>query len=76
MAGGLLASNSVGVAPSTVMKKFVGLVFGLLGSCSTSEKYSVRVAVGVRLASPANRLPATTPEADSVTGSDGGLELV
>ena len=31
MAGGLLAENKVGVAPSTVMKKFVGLS-GLFGS--------------------------------------------
>src|SRR5437660_9097527 len=41
MAGGLLASKSTGVAPSTVMKKFVGLS-GLLGSESTSEKYNLR----------------------------------
>jgi hypothetical protein len=35
--GGLSASNSTGVAPSTVMKKFVGL-FGSFGFDSTSEK--------------------------------------
>ncbi len=37
IAGGLVAANKVGVAPSTVMKKLVGLN-GLLGSESTSEK--------------------------------------
>src|SRR6185437_14519368 len=77
IAGGLLGSNSVGVAPSTVMKKFVGLD-GSLGSDITSEKYSVRFAVGVAVASPANRLPAilAVAEALSVTGNGGGTELV
>src|SRR5690349_14048981 len=50
------------------MKKFVGLD-GSLGSEITSEKYNVRLSVGVTEASPANRLPSVTPFADSVMGS-------
>src|ERR1700724_502359 len=37
IAGGLVGANRGGVAPSTVMKKFVGLS-GLFGSERTSEK--------------------------------------
>src|SRR5215831_15668821 len=68
IAGGLLGSNSVGVAPSTVMKKLVGLA-GSLGSEITSEKYNVRLRLGVTEASPANRLPSVTPFAASVVGN-------
>src|SRR4051812_803960 len=70
IAGGLFGSNRVGVAPSTVMKKFVGLA-GLVGSEMTSEKYSLRCVVGLAAASPANLVPVKGPVADSIVGSDG-----
>src|SRR5437660_6157531 len=52
-AGGLLASKSTGVAPSTVMKKLVGLL-GSAGLEMTSEKYSVLLAVTVAVDRPSN----------------------
>src|SRR5579862_5958173 len=73
--GGLFGSNRVGVAPSTVMKKFVGLA-GLEGSDTTSEKYSVRAAVGVVVARFENNAPGTVPEGLSETGRGGATELV
>src|SRR3569833_1362234 len=80
MAGGLLGSNSVGVAPSTVMKKS-GSLSGLLGSEACSEKYSVLAAVTLAVDSPAKRLPARAFAAfaargASVTGSGGAVVLV
>src|SRR5271155_5422343 len=41
-------SNGVGVWPSTVMKKVVGLL-GSFGSRNFSEKYSLRVRAGATL---------------------------
>src|SRR5580658_206747 len=41
-------SNALGVSPSTVMKKVVGLL-GSFGSRNFSEKYSLRVRAGVTL---------------------------
>jgi len=63
----VVGSNSVGVAPSTVMKKLVGLE-GSLGLEITSEKYRVRAAVGVAVANPAKRFPEIGADETSVTG--------
>src|SRR5579884_1664525 len=54
IAGGKVGSNMTGVAPSTVIKKFVGLA-GSLGSEMTSEKYSLRVVFTAAVARPSNR---------------------
>src|SRR5581483_4521269 len=73
MAGGLLLSNKVSGAPSTVMKKS-GSLSGLVGSDGCSLKYRVRAAVAVALARPANRSPDTAATV-SVTGNDVGLAV-
>lgn len=52
--GRIKALNDVGVRPSTLIKKFVGLA-GSVGSESTSEKYRVRCTAGFAVASPTNR---------------------
>src|SRR5436305_695959 len=78
MAGGLLGSNRVGVAPSTVMKNSVSLSASV-ESTGCSEKYSFRVAVTVAVPNPAKRNPNEPPAAAaaaadapaSVTGSGG-----
>jgi hypothetical protein len=80
MAGGLLGSNSVGVAPSKVMKKF-GSLSGLVGSEGPSEKYSVLLAVTVAVDYPAKRLPdmafaECAARGASVIGSGGAVVLV
>src|SRR3989442_6849440 len=76
MAGGLLASKSQGVAPSTVMKKFVGLS-GLLGSESTSEKYNLRCLTGSSVSSPSKRCAcAFLKTAGILKGGSGASWLV
>src|SRR5579862_4836052 len=76
MAGGLSGRNTVGVAPSAVMKKFVG-PSGLSGSASTSEKYRLRRVVGLIVRSPAKRGRPGVPEMwATVNGGAGACGLV
>src|SRR5580658_9978772 len=56
-------SKGVGVWPSTVMKKVVGLL-GSFGSRNFSEKYSLRVRTG-----------ATLPSQGRVDGASGSGEV-
>ena len=72
----IIGSNGVGVAPSTVMKKFVGLA-GLLGSESTSEKIESsfrRQRRGGRGPRRAGDMPGC--QGEGITGSGGGDAVV
>jgi hypothetical protein len=53
-AGDSFGSKTLGVAPSTVIKKFVGLA-GSLGSDSTSEKYNFLLVLTGVLHTPSKR---------------------